>query len=145
MAGPNVHNPSHRGVAVLAPVPKPQVGSLAENTVPDGTVPDGNNRAASSIGGNLESFAAQLALSLESGLAGGQVEKPLSTVAAHDGGLGNGHTGNGNGNHGGDAGAGQTVRHCFLGVVRAPLGPLELIVEHRGEAVDAPAPIVHKA
>jgi hypothetical protein len=30
-------------------------------------------------------------------------------------------------------------------VVRAPLGPLELIVEHRGEAVDAPAPIVHKA
>jgi len=130
LAGPNVHNPSHRGVAVLAPVAEPAVAGLAEHTVPDGAaIGQGDGTAACCIGGNLESLAAQLALSLESSLRGGQVKQPLSTVAANHLGVANGHTGHGHSHHGGDAGAGQTVGagHDSRKVVGASLAPVNVL------------------
>ena len=102
---------SHCGVVILTPVPKPQVGSFAEHTVPNGAaIAKGDDRAASSISSSLESLAAQLALCRESSLAGGQIEQPLCPMAANDGRLAQGDLGNGHSHHGGDAGAGQTVR-----------------------------------
>ena len=125
LAGPIVHKPSHRGVAVLAPVTQAQVAGLGEHTVPDGaTVAKGDNGAACSVGGSLESLAAQLALGGEGGLAGGEVEQPLSTVAANHLGLADGALGNSHGDHGGDAGAGETVRHGSRVVVGASLAPV---------------------
>ena len=101
---------SHRGVAILAPIAKPAVASLAVNTVPDGLAIHGDHRAASSISGSLQGLAAQLALRGKGNLTGGQIEQPLGTVAAHDGGFLDGALGKGNSDDGGNAGAGQTVR-----------------------------------
>lgn len=118
---------SHRGVAVLAPVAKPAVAGLAEHTVPDGAaIGQGDDGAASGIGGSLQGLAAQLALSLECSLTGGQVEQPLSTMAAHDGGFLDGALGQGNRHDGGDAGAGEAVGagHWSRLVVGASLAPV---------------------
>ena len=130
LAGPNVHNPSHRGIVVLAPVTQAQVAGLAEHTVPDGAaIGQGDHTAASSISSSLESLAAQLALSLESSLRGGQVKQPLSTVAANHLGVADGHTGHSHGDGGGDAGASQTVGagHDSQEVVGASLAPVNVL------------------
>ena len=115
---------SHCAGAVLAPLAQSAVAGLAEHTVPDGAaIGQGDHTAASSISSDLQSLAAQLALCRESSLAGGQVEQPLCPMAANDGGLAQGDLSKGHSHHGGDAGAGQTVRagHGLKWVVRAGL------------------------
>lgn len=121
------YNPSHRGVTILAPVTQPAVTGLAEHSVTDGAaIGQGQDAAASGIGSSLQSLAAKLAFLGQSGVTGGQIEQPLSTVAAHDGGFLDGALGQGNSNDGGDAGAGETVRtgHDPQGVVGASLAPV---------------------
>ena len=110
LAGPNVHNPSHCAGAVLAPAHKPAVAGLAEYSVANGAaISQRDHAAACGIRSSLQSLAAKLTLSLQSGLAGGQVKQPLCPMAANDGVVANGDLGQGHRHHSGDAGAGEAI------------------------------------
>jgi hypothetical protein len=133
--------------AVLAPTYQPAVAGLAEYSVANGAaISQRDHAAACGIRSSLQSLAAQLTLSLQSSLTGGQVKQPLGTVAANDGVVANGDLGQGHSHHSGDAGGGQTVRagHDSLGMVRGPFASLVCILGHRVAPGYGADPIVHK-
>ena len=116
LTGPNVHNPSHCARAVLAPAHKPAVAGLAEYSVANGAaISQRDHAAACGIRSSLQSLAAQLTLSLQSGLAGGQIEQPLSPMSANNGMVADGDLGQSNSHYSRNAGAGEAVRavHCL--------------------------------
>lgn len=110
VAGPDCYKGSHSGGTILAPLTQPAGAGFAVDTVGDGgAISLGADVAACRVGGSLQSLTAQLALSLQSVLIGGQIKQPLSTVAANDMGLADGDLGDSHSHHGGDAGTGQAI------------------------------------
>ena len=107
---------SHCAGAVLAPAHQPAVAGLAKDSVANGAaISQGDHAAACGIRSSLQSLAAKLTLSLQSGLAGGQIEQPLCPMAANDGVVANGDLGQSNSHYSRNAGAGEAVRavHCL--------------------------------
>ncbi len=136
---------SNCGVAILAPVPEPASAGLAEHPVPNGAaISQGDYRAPSGVSRYLQSLAAKLALCRQSGGALPQIQQPLGTMPANDAAGFDRDLGYCHSHGGGDAGAGEAVRAvgvCHVpGGVRAPVGPLDVIVGDGGTLPMGQAP-----